>query len=156
MQRKKTCCGSIFFWRMSRPSPAFARRPASPTMSSHGPRRRTVSSPFDPLIGSPWTSASVHWPPPRAGHRMIIAPSGRSYGGALLPQRYACLLGGSLQTRLLPGQISSLAILRFLTYALYVDWNGRTCSTLSAGALWQRSCGMLWPWIGASPRWRTS
>lgn len=152
----RTCCDSIFSRRMSRPSPAFARHPASPTTSSHGPRRRTASSPFALHIALPWTSASVHWRPQRAWHRMVIAPSGRSYAGALLPQRYESLHGGWFPTRSLLGQINSLDTSNSLMCVPFVVWNERMVSTLCARAPWRKSCGVLWRVTGPYPRWRTS
>lgn len=151
-----TCSVATSSLRMSTSSPVSVRRPASPRILLHGHRRGTVSSPFGPPTAWPWTSASVLRLPPRAGHRMVVAPSGRSYGGALLPLRYACSLGESSPTHLLLGPIKPRDTSSLLTFAPCVVLNARMDSMRFAGVPWQESSGELWPWTGTSPRWRPS
>lgn len=118
------------------------------TMSWFGLRRNPGSLQSDRHTASPWTSANVNRRAHQGGHRMVGAPSGRPYGGALPLLRYASLPGVLQQTHLPLGQTNSREDWRLLIYALCVVWNVRIASMPFADALGRSRCGVKWQLIG--------
>ena len=144
-----TFCTNTSFMLTSAPSLVSGPPHGSLRMFSPGPRRNPVFSQFALHTASLWMSASVHWRAHRAEHWMVVAPSGRPYGGALLPLSYACLHGGWLLIPLPPGRTNFLALWDLMICALLrgLDWEDSfdaMCRCSLAKKLW-RVMAMDWP-----------